>query len=158
MEFTGPLVNLLQATASPWQSDWIWGCPLIILTVAIHTWGLSLTTRRAMLLSKRNGHHTIMAAIGIGLLTLSATLLHAIEAGIWAISYQALGAVPDFRSAMLYSLGSLTTYGQHSVYLETRWSLLGSIEALNGWLLFGLSTAFLFWVIQDSSPKLRALN
>jgi hypothetical protein len=30
------------------------------------------------------------------------------------------------------------------------------IEALNGWLLFGLSTAFLFWLLQEVSPGSRA--
>jgi hypothetical protein len=31
--------------------------------------------------------------------------------------------------------------------LGDRWHLLGALEALNGWLLFGLSTAFLFAVM-----------
>lgn len=30
---------------------------------------------------------------------------------------------------------------------DDRWQLLGALEALNGWLLFGLTTAFLFAVI-----------
>ena len=56
---------------------------------------------------------------------------------------------------MLYSMGAMTTYGHQSLYLEERWWLLGTIEALNGWLLFGLSTAFLFWLIQEVSPNGR---
>jgi hypothetical protein len=81
-------------------------------------------------------------------MTLMATSLHALEVGIWAVCYEFLGALPDFRSAMLYSLGAMTTFGSASVDLESRWTLLGAIEALNGWLLFGLTTAFLFAVIQ----------
>jgi hypothetical protein len=34
------------------------------------------------------------------------------------------------------------------VFLEGRWQLMGAIEALNGSLLFGLTTAFLFGMIQ----------
>jgi len=34
------------------------------------------------------------------------------------------------------------------VYLEDRWQLMGAIEALGGWLVFGLTTAFLFGMIQ----------
>jgi hypothetical protein len=30
------------------------------------------------------------------------------------------------------------------VFLEDRWQLMGAMETLNGWLLFGLSTVFLF--------------
>jgi hypothetical protein len=37
---------------------------------------------------------------------------------------------------------------------EEHWRLLAAQEALNGWLLFGLTTAFLFAMIQ----KVRALG
>ena len=79
--------------------------------------------------------------------TLLATSLHAIEAGIWAAAYWLLGALPDSRSAMLYSLSAITSYGHASLFLENPWQLLGAMEALNGWLLFGLTTAFLFGVM-----------
>jgi hypothetical protein len=56
--------------------------------------------------------------------------------------------LPDNKSAVLYSLGAMTTYGHATLFLEDRWALLGAIEALNGVLLFGLTTAFLFAIIQ----------
>ena len=43
-----------------------------------------------------------------------------------------------------------------NLFLEDHWRLLGAIESLNGWLLFGLSTAFLFWMIQEVSPNNQA--
>ena len=52
------------------------------------------------------------------------------------------------RSAMLYSLGAMTTYGHKNLVLEDRWQMMGALEALNGMLLFGLTTAFLFAMIQ----------
>jgi hypothetical protein len=36
--------------------------------------------------------------------------------------------------------------------LEAHWQLMGALEALNGMLLFGLTTAFLFAVIQKVWP------
>ena len=59
-----------------------------------------------------------------------------------------LGAMADWRDATLYSLSAMTTYG-HSGNLLARWQLMGSLEALNGWIVFGLTTAFLFTVIQE---------
>ena len=47
---------------------------------------------------------------------------------------------------MLYSLGAMTTFGNHDLALDAQWRLMGSLEALNGWILFGLTTAFLFTV------------
>jgi hypothetical protein len=84
----------------------------------------------------------------MGTTTLLAILLHALEAGIWALSYRFLGALPDFKTSMLYSLNAITSYGHESLVLESHWQLMGAIEALNGWLLFGLTTAFLFGMIQ----------
>jgi hypothetical protein len=36
-----------------------------------------------------------------------------------------------------------------SVSLEQHWQMMGALEALNGMLLFGLTTAFLFATIQE---------
>ena len=79
-------------------------------------------------------------------------LLHAVEAGIWAAVYWALGAVPDSKSAMLYSLNAITTYGHSDVALAGHWQLMGALEALNGMLLFGLTTAFLYGILQRVWP------
>ena len=80
--------------------------------------------------------------------TLAVTILHAAEAGVWALAYTSLGALPDYSTAMLYSLNAITSYGHTNISLNDYWHLLGALEALNGWLLFGLSTAFLFGMIQ----------
>ena len=66
---------------------------------------------------------------------------------IWAVAYRLVGALPDYRSAILYSLNAITSYGHASLDLEKRWQLMGALEALNGMLLFGLTTAFLFGII-----------
>jgi hypothetical protein len=50
---------------------------------------------------------------------------------------------------MLYSLSAMTTYGHATVYLEDRWELMGALESLNGTLLFGLTTAFLYAMIRE---------
>ena len=84
----------------------------------------------------------------MGATTLCATILHGEEAAIWAIAYRLLSALPDQRSAILYSLSAMTSYGHANLFLEAQWQLMGAMEALNGWLLFGLTTAFLFGMIE----------
>ena len=56
---------------------------------------------------------------------------------MWATAYFLLGAHPDRKDAMRYSLGAMTTSGNAYLTLESRWRLTGSPEALNGWILFG---------------------
>jgi hypothetical protein len=152
------LMQIVRATlsfhlVSPglWRDSWAWGVPLIILTVVLHVLSLGLINQRGVrLLSQMSErrHPMLVFAEVMGTTTLFATTLHALEAGIWAASYQFLGALPNYKSAMLYSLNAITSYGHESLFLESHWQLLGAIEALNGCLLFGLTTAFLFGMIQ----------
>jgi hypothetical protein len=91
-------------------------------------------------------------AVVMSVTSLLVTLLHGIEAGIWAVAYRVLKALPDNRAAMLYSLSAITSYGHVNLFLKDEWQLMGALEALNGMLLFGISTAFLFSIIQRVWP------
>ena len=135
-----------------WTADWAWGLPLIVLTVVIHVAGLGLISQ--IVVHGNAGRRIerrrpkLAFVLVVGATTLFATCLHAFEAGIWAAAYRILGALPDPKSAMLYSLNAITSYGHTNLTLKDHWHLMGALEALNGWLLFGLTTAFLFAVIQ----------
>src|SRR5215831_20852713 len=56
---------------------------------------------------------------------------------LWAAVYCGLNAISEYKSAMLYSLNAMTSYGHTNLKLEERWYLMGAMEALNGWILFG---------------------
>jgi hypothetical protein len=92
----------------------------------------------------------------MGLVALLATVLHAIEASIWATAYRMLGALPDGREALLFSLNAITSYGHTDLNLAMHWRLMGALEALNGLLLFGLTTAFLYGHLQRVWPQEKA--
>jgi voltage-gated potassium channel len=74
-------------------------------------------------------------------------LLHLTEALIWAVFYQWFGLLGSFESAWYFSLVSYTTIGYGDVVLPPGWRMLGGLEGLNGVMLCGLSTAFLFFVV-----------
>jgi len=123
--------------------------------VVIHVCGLALIGGKFVdVLSESVDRRSFMPkfALVIGGAALLASVLHGIEAGIWAAAYRFLGALRDNRSAMLYSLSAITTYGHANLYLKDHWQLMGALEALNGMLLFGLTTAFLFAMIQRVWP------
>jgi len=143
--------GFLVVTNWNWHVDWAYGLPLIVLNVVIHVLGLGLISQRVVRVASGSiaRHHPTSAfVLLLGTTTLVATILHWIEASIWAIAYRLLGAIPDYKSAMLYSLNAVTSYGHADLSLEGRWQLMGAMEALNGWLLFGLTTAFLFGMMQ----------
>ncbi len=147
----GPLVVFDLATEA-WSNNWAWGLPLIVLTVLVHGFGLVEIRDRIVLqlpLFLHARRSSMVLAILMVVTVLLLTLLHAIEAFAWAAAYVALGARPDFPSAILYSLSAMTSYGHADVFLAEHWQLMGAIEALNGMMLFGLTTAFLFSVLRE---------
>lgn len=140
-----------------WSNDWLWGLPLIVLTVLAHGFGL-IGLQNGMLIPLRRFVHVSRSfnfGVFISTTVLLLTVLHAIEAVAWALAYLWLGASPDARSAVLYSLSAITSYGHASLYLDEHWRLMGALEALNGMMLFGLTTAFLFSVLHESWASRR---
>jgi len=137
---------------SDWHANWAWGMPLIIINVVIHVLGLGLINERILqvLRAVNQRHFTGAFAVVMGVVALLATILHGMEGMVWAAAYRLLDALPDTHSAVLYSLSAITTYGHANIVLE--WQLLGTLEALNGILLFGLTTAFMFAMIQQVWP------
>jgi hypothetical protein len=151
MKIADPVLSLLVVGPMAWRVDWALGLPLIVLTVVVHVFGLLVIdgsiARIDTDFAARRGYVGMFVVI-IGLTSLSAALLHGIEGAIWAIAYRLVGALPDNADATLYSLGAMTTYGHANLDLEKRWQVMGTLEALDGMLLFGLTTAFLFAIIQ----------
>jgi hypothetical protein len=138
-------------TLVPWRSDWLWSVPLIVGTILFHAYGLGLLSRGLLLLLKGGHKKSLLRALSVfvvGGSSLCAICLHGLEAWMWAVAYCLLGALGDRKGAMLYSISVMTTVGGSNLHLEPRWQLMGSLEALNGWILFGLTAAFLFAVIQ----------
>ena len=77
--------------------------------------------------------------------------LHIVEVTIWAGVY--FGALPDaagwsFEQAVYFSLVTFTTLGYGEITLGPDLRLLSGIEALNGIVLVGWSTAFLFALLE----------
>jgi hypothetical protein len=138
--------------ATAWDGNWAWSLPLILLTVIFHVIGLVFINERVIRAKRflaRRRSFLVGLSIVLGAATMVAIILHAIEAAIWAFVYQALGALPDSKSALLYSLGAMTTYGHENFDLANHWRLMGALEALNGMILFGLTTAFLYGMIRE---------
>ncbi len=81
------------------------------------------------------------------------TALHMVEIMVWAIGY--LVMVPDeqlntLEAAFYFSAVTFTTLGYGDITLDSAWRLLSGIQAINGILLVGWSTAFIFAVLQRS--------
>jgi hypothetical protein len=138
-----------------WHADWACGLPLIVVNVVIHVLGLGTINEQIVERVRNRVNHlhlTVLLVVITALAALLVTVLHGIEGAVWVLAYVGLGALPDFRTAMLYSLGAITSYGHAAIFLKPNWQMMGALEALNGMILFGLTTAFLFGLIRTVWP------
>ena len=141
--------------------DWTWGLSLIVLTIAIHAIGVVMMAlvafriRGQLETRKLRLRDVILIVIGmVGVVGLLLAVLHGIEAAIWAAAYIWLGALDSPKDAILYSVDSMTTRGASGLMLQHHWRVMGALEATAGMLLFGISTAYLFAVMQTYWPMI----
>ena len=80
--------------------------------------------------------------------TLVTAAAHLAQIALWAVAVLLCGAVSTFEQAFYYSAENYTALGYGDMILTGEWRLLGPLEAVNGLLLLGLSTALMFAVMQ----------
>ena len=85
--------------------------------------------------------------------------LHLVQTSLWAVFYYVKGLFSDFETSLYFSMVSFVTIGYGDVLLPRNWRLLGVIEGFSGVLLCGVSTAFIFAVMNAIFQiRLRASN
>lgn len=137
-------------------ASWILGLSLIVVTIAIHTTGVVLMafrldrrTRFRVEKYKLDPLRAIPIVISsIGMVAVILAVLHGIEGMLWASAYRWLDAFGSFTDASIYSLGTMATLDIAGLVLPTRYQMISVLEGVNGVLLFGISTAFIFAVMQ----------
>jgi hypothetical protein len=80
------------------------------------------------------------------------------QVAFWAVLYRVLGAFEDFETAMYFSGVTFTSLGYGDVVLDGRIRLLAPLQAANGLMMFGITTALFFSAIQQAMGKLAAAN
>ena len=128
------------------------GSALIAITVLIHAIGTSAWVRY---LSQKyvtdrhwSGRQSMLVLVYTALIILA---LHTLEIVIWAITYKNLVPINElasFEEAVYFSIVTFTSLGYGDVTLSEGWRLLSGIEALNGIILVGWTTAMIFSVVQ----------
>ena len=79
---------------------------------------------------------------------LLALLAHLMEIAIWALVFDCCGEFPQLSMALYHSAVNYTSLGYGDVVMTAAWRLLGPLETADGMLMFGVSTAMIFAVIE----------
>ena len=77
-----------------------------------------------------------------------ALVAHLIEVAFWAVLFMICREFSHFGTAFYHSAVNYTSLGYGDLIMSPSWKLLGPLETADGMLLFGVSTAMVFAVIQ----------
>ncbi len=137
-----------------WDPSLGWTILLLTLTIAIHVTGIVLIAgaieRIIAKLPQLDVTHigtSIVSIVLIVIVALGLAVLHGVECAVWAVAYLHLGALASPADAALYSVDSMITRGASGIDVDAQWRMMGATEGGGGVLLFGISTAFLFYAM-----------
>ena len=129
------------------------GLGMMVLTIIIHALFMVAGVKAARWRRSRFGDvgKEMVRAVLLSVLTVWMFLAIILEAGLWALLYlfsPLITALPDLETAFYFSMVTFTTLGFGDVVLTGQWRTLASIQAANGVIIFGWTTALIFYFIQ----------
>jgi hypothetical protein len=90
-------------------------------------------------------------AVLISVFTAWMFLAIVMETWLWALLYRVhpgISALPDLGTAFYFSMVTFTSLGYGDIVLSRKWRTLAPIQAANGVIIFGWTTALIFEFIQ----------
>jgi len=126
------------------------GSIVALCTILIHSLTLGLTVR-FFLREKSLGRVGSAVSMNLGIFVLAmsfAFAAHLSEIALWAALFVMCGEFNSFKLAYYHSAVNYTTLGYGDLIMTPSWKLLGPLEAADGALMFGVSTAMIFAVAQ----------
>ena len=126
------------------------GASALAATILIHAFAVTATVnfvRHEVRVGRAGtGFWTDVAIVAAAIFL--ALAAHLLEIAVWALLFMVCGEFPTFAMACYHSAVNYTTLGYGDVVMTASWKFLGPLEAANGLLLFGVSAALVFAVIQ----------
>lgn len=126
------------------------GSLAVLCTILIHSFalGASVNLFRHERKLGRVGS-TLWIDLGIFSLAISfAFVAHLAEIALWAFLFIVCGEFKSPEIAYYHSAVNYSTLGYGDLIMTPAWRLLGPLEAVDGALMFGVSTAMIFAIAQ----------
>ena len=125
----------------------------MVLTILVQAAFMVGGFRMAQWRLSRFGHprNEVFRAILVSAIIVWMFLAIVIEVWLWALIYlynPQITALPDMDTAFYFSMVTFTTLGYGDVVLTGQWRGLATIQAANGVIIFGWTTALIFHFIQ----------
>ena len=118
-----------------------------ILNHALAVWSVLHFVRRELRVGYAGTRFWTDVPIVAGVVLL-ALIAHVVDICMWALTLVVCGEFSQFAPAFYASAANYTSLGDSSSVISPSWKLLAPLETGNGLLMFGISTAMIFAVIQ----------
>jgi hypothetical protein len=122
----------------------------VIAVVAMIRYIIRIQTRYETRLQKESSRADgtfTFATVVLSVILLLLFLGHMVQISIWATLFVQLNEFDHFHAAFYHSAVNFSSLGYGDIVMSERWRLLGAIEAANGVLMFSLSAAAIFSVM-----------
>lgn len=127
----------------------VFGIMMMVFTVAIHTAFTAVAARHLIrILRREETNRTFLRNVFV--LQTAATILmagHVVEMALWAALFMVLGTFSRFSDALYHSAVNFTTLGYGDIVMPDPWRMFGPLEAANGIMTFGITTATMFAIM-----------
>jgi hypothetical protein len=121
------------------------GAPVMILCLALQSTIVAVSLRHYAMF-RVPPKYKASPVRNIGLLAVVMIILtigSLLQVAIWGALFLFLGEFDRPETALYYSAVNFSTLGYGDIVMSERWRLLGPLEAMNGILMFGVSTALM---------------
>ncbi|REK11960.1 MAG: two pore domain potassium channel family protein [Planctomycetota bacterium] len=127
----------------------ILGCTAMAVCLSIQCVVVTLLVKVLVKLRrKRQLKPSIFAASSVLIVSMLAMVVgNFVQMSIWAWLFVACGQFEEFRVAFYHSVVNFSTLGYGDIVMSEDRRLLGGLEAVNGVMMFGLTTGVLFTVL-----------
>lgn len=128
-------------------SNLIIGICVTLIAIVIHGAAVLLLFNVGRSPLERAQHRSALSRLSVSCLLVTGLIVaHSLEILLWATVFRLTGALESFEEAVYFTAVSFATIGYGDITLSADWRLVGAFVGVNGILLFGWTTAFLFKV------------
>ncbi len=130
------------------------GFPTMVLCLSLQTILLVVSVRYYL----NNKHLMNSPSLWSGLAVLNGVMLLLVignlgQIAIWALLFLFLNEFQQFSAAFYHSAVNFSSLGYGDIVMSDKYKLLGALEAINGVLMIGVSTAALMTPFKDAIQK-----
>src|SRR5438874_13006331 len=126
------------------------GLPFMLLCLtlqaAVTFWSIQFFVSQADRVSA--DARMITQVVPLLVVMVATTLANFVQIVIWGVLFIALGEFTTLFDAIYHSAVNFTSLGYGDVVMSARWKLMGPLEAVNGILMLGMTSAALVAIMQ----------